>query len=131
MIRALCTKMTGSVAIAVAVIAGTGCARTHYVNLAPPPGVTVEDRAVRMSDAYVSMKNGWQHFFIWGLAPSRRVYPVDEMCGSAANVDEVFTQESFVQGLIAQFAGYYVNIYSPYTAEVSCLRAIGTEEQAP
>jgi hypothetical protein len=41
-------------------------------------------------------------------------------CGGPAHVDRIETQQSFVQGLIAAVAGYYINIYSPYTGRVVC-----------
>jgi hypothetical protein len=42
------------------------------------------------------------------------------MCGDANHVEEIQTEQTFVEGLIATFAGYYVNIYSPYNGKVVC-----------
>lgn len=36
------------------------------------------------------------------------------------HVKQIETRQTFVQGLIAAFAGYYINIYSPYTGAVIC-----------
>lgn len=61
------------------------------------------------------------HFFVWGLgAPAKRTYPVDVIGGGADRVESIRTQRTFVQGLVAAFAGYYINIYSPYNAAFVC-----------
>ena len=44
----------------------------------------------------------------------------NQACGPAARVREIRTQQTFTQGLVAVLASYYVNIYSPYNAEVFC-----------
>ena len=44
---------------------------------------------------------------------------------------EIRTRETFVQGLIAAFAGYYINVYSPYTAEVICEDEVVRERWVP
>ena len=38
---------------------------------------------------------------------------------------------SFVQGLIAAFAGYYINIYSPYSGRVVCDHSPSEEPYSP
>jgi len=102
----------------------TGCYRTHYVNFVPPPidaqGARAEQRELRSIPGGYSTKNGWQHFYVWGWVPSKRTYAVDVICGGADRIESIQTQRTFVQGLIATFAGYYVNVYSPYNAAFNC-----------
>ena len=95
-----------------------GCYRTKYINLMRqsafnPPRVA--------SDAPKPQPHSsWQHFFIWGWVPSVRVIPAGDICGGPEYVKEIRTERAFVQGLIAQFAGYFINLYSPYTGDVVC-----------
>lgn len=42
------------------------------------------------------------------------------MCGGDAHVARIETRQTFVQGLIQSFAGYYINIYAPYNGAVKC-----------
>jgi len=102
-----------SLILALTLLAFGGCYRTHYVNL-QPANVTVSEPATR------SNRSGWQHFFLFGWVPSERVYTADTLCGSNAVVTEIRTERTFVQGLVEQLCSYYVNIYSPYNAEVFC-----------
>jgi hypothetical protein len=104
-----------ALALAAVVLATTGCFRTVYHNLEPPSAqVTTQSSRPREN-------SGWQHFFVYGWAPSERVIDAAGRCGGSGQVQEIRTEQSFVQGLIATFAGYYVNIYSPYTGEVVCV----------
>jgi hypothetical protein len=41
-------------------------------------------------------------------------------CHGTERIERIETRRSFVQGLIAALAGYYINIYSPYTGRVVC-----------
>lgn len=97
------------------VLAVAGCYRTHYVNLQPPERTTASATPTR------SGASGWQHFFLFGWLPRERVYSADQVCGPNAEVQEIRTQRSFLQGLVAILASYYVNIYSPYGAEIFCI----------
>lgn len=96
----------------------TGCHRTHYVNFEPPTDAS-EARERPNVEGYTK-NNGWQHFFVYGWVPSQRKYRVDAICGGSERVQAIRTRETFVQALIAAFAGFYINIYSPYTAEFEC-----------
>jgi hypothetical protein len=90
------------------------CYRTTYFNLQPPAeGAT--PLATSSSPA-----SGWQHFFLWGWAPDKRVYTAESLCGTEARVEEIRTQQTFTQGLVEILASYYVNIYSPYDAQIVC-----------
>ena len=93
----------------------TGCYRTRYVNLPltsqlPSPPVETQPEPT----------SGWRHFFIWGWTPAERVIDAAAECGGAEKVESIETRRRFVQGLIAAFAGYYINIYSPYNGKVIC-----------
>lgn len=97
-----------------------GCYRTHYVHFAPqaaPPAGASEDSAPPPEPLRVS---GWQSFFLYGWVPSERRIDARELCGGADAIESIRTQQTFLQGLVAAFAGYIVNIYSPYDAAVYC-----------
>jgi len=95
-----------------------GCYRTQYVNLMREPAF---DPPRAVADApKPKPHSSWQHFFIWGWVPDERVIPAGDVCGGPEWVKEIRTERTFVQGLIATFAGYYINIYSPYTGGVVC-----------
>jgi hypothetical protein len=96
--------------------AATGCFRTVYHNLEP----TSYQPTARVAPHDREKNSSWQHFFIYGWAPSERVIDAAARCGGPMQVQEIRTEQSFGQGLIATFAGYYINIYSPYTGEVVC-----------
>ncbi len=104
-------------ALAVLLLALTGCFRTVYHHLEPPS----YQRAALPPHVPREADSGWQHFFIYGWAPGERVIDAAARCGGAAQVQDIRTRQSFAQGLIATFAGYYINIYSPYTGEVVCV----------
>jgi hypothetical protein len=100
----------------VAVLLGAlGCYRTTYHHLEPPSALSSSRPPQLVRD-----DSGWQHFFVYGWAPSERVIDASARCGGADQVQEIQTRQTFVQGLIATFAGYYINIYSPYTGQVIC-----------
>lgn len=102
-------------------IAASGCYRTRYVNFEPPPdGERPVRETTEVKGAEITTKNGWQHFFVWGWAPNKRTFPLDEICGEPQWIESVETQRTFLQGLVTSFAGFYVNIYSPYNAEMKC-----------
>jgi hypothetical protein len=75
--------------------------------------------------------SGWQHFFIWGWAPAEKKIDAAGKCGGAENLDSIRTEETFLQGLVQQFAGYYINIYSPWNAEIYCREAPPETAAAP
>ena len=93
----------------------TSCARTVYTHLTPSNTV-----APHHHDVDRSSPTEWRHFFVYGLAPNEMVIDAASYCGGPAHVDRIETQQSFVQGLIEAVAGYYINIYSPYTGRVVC-----------
>lgn len=93
----------------------TACYRTRYVDLPLPP-----EPSPSVVDTQPQDPSGWRHFFIWGWAPGERVIDAAAECGGAEKVESIETRRKFVQGLIAAFAGYYINIYSPYEGKVVC-----------
>jgi hypothetical protein len=106
--------------IVAAVLAGAltgslGCYRTHYKNLAPP--VVLESAS---TTAEKPRDQSWIHFFIWGWIPAERRIDAAKQCGGPQHLVAIETERRFIQGLIAIFASYYVNIYSPWTARVLC-----------
>lgn len=105
------TVALGSILLALIL---AGCFRTHYINLDPPGTDSPGTVATRSSIS------GWQHFFIWGWVPRERVIEAEKVCGPGAHVQEIRTQQTFLEGLVQQLASYYINIYSPYDAEVFC-----------
>jgi hypothetical protein len=98
---------------------GPSCARTVYTNLHPQlPSPAPDPTADRSSPRY------WRHFFLFGWIPGEMVIDAAAYCGGTDRIERIETRESFVQGFIAAFAGYYVNIYSPYTGRVVCDRHV-------
>lgn len=95
----------------------TSCYRTVYTNFGavddPPPATPEQLDGWRA-------RNTWQHFFIWGWIPEELFIDARKRCGQADNIRAVETRRTFLEGLVAQFAGYYINIYSPYDAAVRC-----------
>ena len=69
---------------------------------------------------------GWQHFFLYGWVPGERRIDARERCGDAEKIHSIQTRRTFVEGFVAAFAGYYINIYSPWNGAVYC-----TEQPAP
>ena len=103
-----------------------GCHRTRYVGLQrlPPPehGEMEFDR---------SPPQYWRNFWIYGWAPGELVIDAAHQCGGTAHVERIETQQSFVQALIQAFAGYYINIYAPYTGRVVCDHSPGPASGEP
>ena len=93
----------------------TACYRTHYANFSPanPNLAPQQGQPLRTSQ-------GWQHFFIWGWVPGELPIDARAMCNGAQNIDSIETRRTFLEGLVAAFAGYYINIYSPWNGAVSC-----------
>jgi len=100
-------------------LAATGCFRTHYINLSPA-------NPMRSADSYVPVHvTGWQSFFVWGWFPIEHRIDALERCGGADKIDSIKTRQTFLEGLVAAFAGYYVNIYSPWDGAVYCTEEPG------
>lgn len=98
-----------------------GCFRTSYINLHPrvePPAHTAED-------VDRSQPKLWRHFWVFGWAPGELVIEAPKACKGVEHIDRIKTRQTFVQGVIAAFAGYYINIYSPYTGGVVCDHSAG------
>jgi len=99
----------------VGLVLSVSCSRTVYTNFAPQPeSPHAHDTVDRSSPPY------WRSFFVFGWAPGELVIDASAYCGGRDHVAKIETRRSFVQGLIAAFAGYYINIYSPYTGKVVC-----------
>ncbi len=110
-------KNASLLSLAAVVLTGSGCFRTVYHNLQPPSYQPATQSVRRNRED----NSSWQHFFVYGWAPSERVIDAGVRCGGPGQVQEIRTEQSFAQGLIAAVAGYYINIYSPYTGEVVCV----------
>ncbi len=41
-------------------------------------------------------------------------------CGGADRVEEIRTQQTFLQGLVEAGTSFYVNVYSPWNGEILC-----------
>lgn len=108
------------VAIALASLTIVGCYRTRYVNFEPPPDGGERVRELTSIAEGYTKKNGWQHFYLFGWVPSKRTYPVDVICLGADRIESIQTRRTFTEGLVAAFAGYYINVYSPYNAAFEC-----------
>jgi hypothetical protein len=93
-------------------VPSSSCQRTVYTHL---HGNGDE----RPAKAPVSAGGRWQHFFIFGWVPGEKVIESEDGCGKA-RVAEIRTRRTFVQGLVAAVAGFYINIYSPWTGETLC-----------
>ena len=107
-------------ALAVALLAATGCYRTVYHHLEPPSYQPATQAPRVMPEREDS---GWRSFFLYGWAPSEKVIDAAGRCGGAAQVEEIRTERSFLQGFLTVIASavYGLNIYSPYTGEVVCV----------
>jgi hypothetical protein len=105
------------VILALLLVVGSGCYRTHYENFSPANPM----RAADAPPTYVG-KRGWTHFFIWGWVPAEEFIDARAICGGPENVHAIETRRTFLEGLVAAFAGYYINIYSPWDAKVICRR---------
>ena len=95
--------------------ASLGCYRTHYKNVAPPVVLESADTTPELP-----RDQTWNHFFLFGWLPGERRIDAAKWCGGAEHVVGIETERRFIQGVIATFASYYVNIYSPWTGRVIC-----------
>ena len=105
-----------TLALAAVLLAASGCFRTVYHHLEPP-----SYQPATQSPRVVREDSGWQHVFIYGWAPGEKVIDAAARCGGPGQVQEIRTEQTFLQGFIGAVAGYYINIYSPYTGEVVCV----------
>ena len=95
-----------------------GCYKTTYVNLYAKDYSIPED-----SNPTNQRISGWQHFFLYGLAPGERIIESTKLCGEGY-VKEIHTRRTFVQDLLTVITSpYYINIYSPYTGKTVCTKA--------
>lgn len=94
----------------------SGCYRTRYIGLGPES----PRAAQHIDESSRERRSGWQHFFVYGWAPGTRTIDAAELCDGRENIHSIETERRFVQGLIAAFAGYYINIYSPWNGAVYC-----------
>jgi hypothetical protein len=98
-------------------ILATGCYKTTYVNLYAK-GYSIPEDSIPTNQRI----SGWQHFFLFGLAPGEKIIDSTELCGEGY-VKEIHTGRKFVQGLLAVITSpYYINIYSPYTGKTICTK---------
>ena len=91
-----------------------GCYRTHYENFSPNNPIRAPQ------SARPAHGTGWQHFFLYGLVPDERDIDARGICGGTENVAAIETRRTFAEGLVAAFAGYYINVYSPFDGAVFC-----------
>ncbi len=92
----------------------TGCFKTTYLNLYS------EDYTIPQGSVATNWQpSGWQHFFVWGLLPGERTIDASKLCGEG-HVAEIQTRQTFLQGLITAVAGFYINVYAPYTGKAVC-----------
>jgi len=106
-------------ALASCLALGTGCFRTHYANFCdanPNRGISYEPVEA----------TGWQSFFIYGWAPGEKRIDAAEECGGTEKIDSIRTRRTFLEGLVAAFAGYCINIYSPWDGAVYCTEVAGS-----
>ncbi len=94
-----------------------GCYRTTYLHFQPEPIAETQPPEAPVR------KTGWQHFFVWGWFPEEHQIDAVETCGGAEGIHSIETQRTFVEGLVAAVAGYYVNVYSPWNGAVYCTKS--------
>jgi hypothetical protein len=109
--------MTRRLFVLLAALALSGCFRTTYINLhaadAPTPVETAQTRAKHG-------KGSWQSFFLFGWIPSTKVIDAAEQCGGEDHVWRIETENSLGTGFVCSVAGYYINVYCPWRAHVTC-----------
>jgi hypothetical protein len=89
-----------------------GCYRTHYERFSAMRSDLDGNLPVQVT--------GWQSFFLWGWVPGEKKIDAREKCGGEDKIHSIETRRTFLEGLVAAFAGYYVNIYSPFNGAVFC-----------
>jgi hypothetical protein len=104
-------------AILVLCLGLSACYRTHYANFSPQ-NPTRSPAAAPATP--VRSTSGWQHFFVWGWFPTELTIDAKHECGGSEKVAAIRTRRTFLEGLVAAVAGFYVNIYSPWDGAVDC-----------
>jgi len=94
-------------------VAVNGCYRTTYVNLYPVGHHPAPDARGP------TKASGWQSFWIFGWFPTEMDIDSRGICGDG-NIQEIRTRRTFLQGLVAALASYYINIYSPWEGKTVC-----------
>jgi hypothetical protein len=103
-----------AIVLLIVAAAAVGCFRTRYVNLEP---LSVKPQMLASS---VPPPSEWRSFFVYGWAPGELVIDAAKACGGIEHVKRIETEQTFLEGLVSAFAGYYINIYSPYNGAVIC-----------
>jgi len=93
----------------------SGCYTTTYYNLSREPHAEPSHLGTEPDNHQY-----WRHFWVYGWGPDVLRIDAAAACGGIEHVERLETERTFLQGLIAAFAGYYINIYSPYSARVVC-----------
>jgi hypothetical protein len=105
-------RAVAAVFVFVALGLQTGCYRTHYERFSALRSDRAGNLPVRVT--------GWQSFFLYGWVPGEKKIDARKKCGGADKIHSIQTRQTFLEGLVAAFAGYYVNIYSPFDGAVFC-----------
>ena len=110
------------IVILLIMLTSSGCYRAVYKNVQGGRDSAREGHSKGSTPVLVdnSSESGWQHFFIYGLVPSEKIINASGICGGAEHIKSISTRRTFAEGLVTMFAGYYINIYSPYDGEVEC-----------
>ena len=101
--------------LAPCLVVGLGCYTTTYYNFEPK-----SQSEPSHSGGEAKSPKYWRSFFVYGWFPGELRIDAAASCGGIEHVKRLETEQTFVQGLIQTFAGYYINIYSPYSARVVC-----------
>ncbi len=107
----------------------SGCHRTQYFNVRPQQA-PVEATALENSMGSLTRAGGWQSFFLWGLVPGSKTLDASALCGGPENIGMITTRRSFLEGLVASLAGFYINIYSPWDGAVYCSTRLNAPNHA-
>ena len=92
---------------------GTRCDRTHYASFS--------DANPNRGISYLPVEaTGWQSFFVYGWAPGEKRIDAAEECGGTEKIHSIRTRRTFLEGLVPAFAGYYIDIDSPWDGAVYC-----------
>jgi hypothetical protein len=72
--------------------------------------------------ATLAMHDGstWKSFFVWGWFPTTMMIDAAHRCGGEDHVRSIETENSLGTGFVCSVAGYYINVYCPWRAHVTC-----------